>query len=45
MCEPSRQLKRISHELRIQRGNGVIDLGKLERMALQEPCDEHGDKT
>jgi len=40
MCEPSQQLKRIGHEIRIQRGNGVIDLGKLEKMTNME-CDEH----
>jgi hypothetical protein len=42
MCEATQQLKRISYELRIQRGNGVIDLGLLERMA-SEPCAEHGE--
>jgi len=43
MCEANQQLKRISHELRIQRGNGVIDLGLLERMA-SEVC-EHQEAT
>jgi hypothetical protein len=38
MCEAAQQLNRIKHELRIQRGNGVIDLGLLERMA-SEVCD------
>ena len=38
MCEPSQQLKRIGHEIRIQRGNGVIDLGKLEKMTYMD-CD------
>ena len=45
MCEPSQQLKRISHELRIQRGNGVIDLGALDRLLTLECADEHQERT
>ena len=45
MCDASRQLQRIGYELRLQRGNGVIDLGKLEGMTRVQ-CDEHPkDKT
>jgi hypothetical protein len=44
MCEATHQLKRIKHELRIQRGNGVIDLGMLVKMATTDPC-EHQETT
>ena len=44
MCEATRQLQKLRYELSIQRGNGVIDLGKLDRMMTVDEC-EHGDKT
>lgn len=44
MCEATRQLAKVAYELRIQRGNGVIDLGKLERL-LTAVCDEHQERA
>jgi hypothetical protein len=44
MCEATRQLQRLRYELSIQRGNGVIDLGKLDRMMAVE-CEDHGERT
>ena len=45
MCEATNQLQRLRFELQLQRGNGVIDLGKLDRMMAVECHDEHGDRT
>ena len=45
MCEATRQLQKLRYELSIQRGNGVIDLGKLDGMMAVEVCDEHGERT
>lgn len=45
MCEATRQLARARYELSIQRGNGVIDLGKLDRLLTLDPADEHKEMT
>ena len=45
MCEATRQLQRLAFELRLQRGNGVIDLGKLERLTMLDVADEHQENT
>lgn len=44
MCEATRQLARIKYELSIQRGQGIIDLGKLDGMTDTQPC-EHQEGT
>ena len=44
MCEATRQLQRAAFELQLQRGNGVIDLGKLERL-LTAVCDHDPQET
>lgn len=36
-CEATRQLAKAAHELHIQRGNGIIDLPKLERLLTIDP--------
>lgn len=45
MCEATRQLAKARYELRIQRGNGVIDLGRLDKLLTLELCDEHQERT
>lgn len=42
MCEATKQLARIRYEFRIQRGQGVTNLGKLEGMTTLGPCDHEG---
>ena len=44
MCEATNQLQRLRYELQLQRGNGVIDLGKLDRMMTVE-CHDHEERT
>ena len=44
MCEANRQLAQAPYELQLQRGNGVIDLGKLERL-LTATDHEHQETT
>ena len=45
MCEATRQLAKARYELSIQRGNGVIDLGKLDRLLTLDPDHEHQERT
>lgn len=39
MCNCYLKLARARYELDQQRGQGIIDLGKLQNMLTAEPCD------